>query len=403
MGIDRLGDLFRMPTVGLDQPAWVLNRPELVKRVMVTRSGSYTKGMGLERVRILLGNGIMVSEGDFWRRQRRMIQPGFAPKSVLNFKQRIIQLTETLAQRWDESSRAGKPINLTDDMSALTLDIVLQSLFGADLDLLNTESGKSQFALVNEMSERNLQFAVKFRALTRLVAQIIELRRERGSDAEVDFLALLMAARDAETGEPMTDKALIDEVMTLVVAGHETTASALNWAWFLLGCHPHAEANLHAELDGLKGTGPGELDQLPYVDAVVQETLRLYPPGWLLTRRAIEDDVIDGFRLKAGTDVFVCPYTLHRHPEYWEDPEHFLPDRFVKGQSENRHRYAYIPFAMGPRRCVGEGFALTEMRLHFALLATRFKLRPVTDATPELEAQVNLRPRHPLHMEVIPR
>ena len=214
---------------------------------------------------------------------------------------------------------------------------------------------------------------------------------------------MLMAARDKETGEPMTERELIDEVMTLIVAGHETTASALNWTWYLLSQHPQVEARLHAEIDAAaEETAPGlaQMEALPYTQQVINEALRLYPPGWLLSRRTIEADELGGFRVPPGTDVLLPLYLLHRHPQFWNDPEAFRPERFAPEQEGTRPRFAYMPFAAGPRHCIGETLALYEMLMHLYKVARHYRLRYVPDKPIELEAQINLRTRYPLYMEL---
>jgi cytochrome P450 len=198
----------------------------------------------------------------------------------------------------------------------------------------------------------------------------------------------------------MPDKQLLDEVMTLIVAGHETTASALNWMWYLLSQHPEIERRLHAEIDRLP-VNPATLDdiaQFAYTRQVIEETLRLYPPGWLLTRRSIEADSVGGHAIAPKTDVFISPYIVHRHPDYWADPERFEPDRFEASQVTQRNRFCYLPFALGPRACIGEQFAMAEMMLHTALLARRIRLRYLPKQPIELECQVNLRTKHSICM-----
>jgi len=245
---DRYGDIYRVYAPGRKSHTIVINHPDDVKRVLVSNHRNYTKGVGLDRVKILLGNGIMTSEGEFWRRQRYMMQPMFHRRVITEFAQVIAAANERWLERWDASAQRGEPINLTDEMSELTLDIVLRSVFGSDLDRLSAQLGGNPFDVVTKEQARNLQFAYKFRSLTKLVAALVQRRRE-AQEEHFDYIGMLMNARDKETGDAMTDRALIDEVMTLVVAGHETTASGLNWTWYLLSQHPQVEAQLHAEID----------------------------------------------------------------------------------------------------------------------------------------------------------
>ncbi len=218
-----------------------------------------------------------------------------------------------------------------------------------------------------------------------------------------DFLGMLMDARDKETGSPMSERELIDEVMTLIVAGHETTASGLNWTWYLLSQNPRAEALLHEEIDGNpEKPTPSlvEMESLPYTKNVCDEALRMYPPGWLLSRRTVGPDMLSGYAVPAGTDVLLCLYLLHRHPRYWKEPEAFRPERFDAAHEAERPRFAYMPFAAGPRHCIGETLALYEMYVHLYKVARRYRLTYVPDGPLELEAQINLRTRSPLMMKL---
>ena len=287
-------------------------------------------------------------------------------------------------------------------MSELTLEIVLRSIFGDDLDALTAQPGGNPFQLVAKEPARDLKFAYQFRSLAKLVAGLIARRRAEPAE-HFDFLGMLMNARDRETGDPMTERELIDEVMTLVVAGHETTASGLNWAWYLLARHPEVDARMHAEIAAAPERPAPSLEQmeeLAYTGNVINEALRLYPPGWLLSRRTIEADVLGGFQIPAGTDVLLSPYLLHRHPKFWKEPEAFRPERFDAAHESERPRFAYIPFAAGPRHCIGESVALYEMLVHLYKVARHYRLSLAGDEPIELEAQINLRTRKPLVMRL---
>ncbi len=398
----RLGDIYRVYAPGRKSYAYVVNHPDDVKRVLVANHRNYTKGVGLDRVKILLGNGIMTSEGELWRRQRYMMQPLFHRRVITEFARVIAAANDRFAERWDGSCRRGERVNLTDEMSELTLDIVLRSIFGRDLERLCEELGGNPFEVVTREPARNLQFAYKFRSLTRHVADLIRRRRE-GAEEHADYVGMLMSARDKESGEPMGERQLIDEIMTLVVAGHETTASGLNWTWYLLSQHPDVDAQLYAELSAaprLAAPSLAEMESLPYAQQVVNEALRLYPPGWLLSRRAIGPDVLAGYDIPAGADVLLCLYLLHRHPRYWRDPDAFRPERFAPAHDAERPRFAYMPFAAGPRHCIGETFALYEMLVHLYKLAGRFRLVRDSAEPIALEAQINLRTRKPLYMRL---
>jgi cytochrome P450 len=397
----RFGDTYRVFAPSRGVYNYVINHPDDIKHVLLSNHRNYTKGEGMDRVKILLGNGIMTSEGDFWRRQRRMMQPSFHRRVIDRFSRLIHEVNEKFAARWAAQAARGEPVNLTDDASELTLEIVLQSIFGNDLERLERQLGANPFEVVAKEQNRDLKFAFRFRSLTKLVAELIG-RRRREPEEHVDFLSMLMAARDRDNLTPMSDKELIDEVLTLIVAGHETTAAALTWTWYLISRHPETAAGLEAETDRSPGgvLGLDAAESLGFTHQVLQEALRLYPPGWLFTRRTLEADVLGGFPIGARSDVFISPYILHRHPAFWSEPEEFQPQRFAGADAEDRHRFAYIPFAVGPRHCIGENMAMFEMLVHVQHMMRRFRLSRAGNEPIELEAQINLRPRTNLMMTV---
>jgi cytochrome P450 len=373
----RYGNVYRVFAPSRGVYDYVINHPDDIKHVLLSNHRNYTKGQGMDRVKILLGNGIMTSEGDFWRRQRRMMQPDFHRRVLGRFAQLIHEVNEKFVERWAAHASRGEPVNVTDDASELTLQIVLESIFGDDLERVAREQGANPFEVVAKEQNRDLKFAFRFRSLAKLIGELIA-RRRREPHERADFLAMLMAARDHDD-QPMSDKELIDEVMTLIVAGHETTAAALTWTWYLVARHPDVGAELEAEADR---TPEGMLhleaaESLAFAHQVVQEALRLYPPGWLFTRRALEED-----------------------PEFWSAPEEFQPARFAGIDAKERHRFAYIPFSVGPRHCIGENMAMFEMLVHVNRMARRFRLRLLNQDPIELEAQINLRPRSNLLMTV---
>jgi cytochrome P450 len=398
----RFGDVYRVFAPARGVYNYVINHPDDVKRVMLTNHRNYTKGEGIDRVKILLGNGIMTSEGGFWRRQRRMMQPSFHRRVIDQFGRLIHEVNHKYEARWAAAAASGEPVNVSEDTSELTLEIVLRSIFGTDLDKLERQMGQNPFEVVAKQSNRDLKFAFQFRSLAKLVLELIKTRHE--SDEEhFDFLSMLMLTTDRETGQPMGDRELIDEVLTLIVAGHETTAAALTWTWYLVTQHPEVAEALEAETDKHAADGVLSLDaaeSLSYTHQVLQESLRMYPPGWLLTRRSVEADELGGYAIAPRTDVFLSPYLLHRHPEFWSDPEAFQPERFAGTDAAERHKFAYIPFAVGPRHCIGENIAMFEMLVHMHAMTRRFRLKRATDEPIVFEAQINLRPRSNLMMTV---
>jgi cytochrome P450 len=220
-----------------------------------------------------------------------------------------------------------------------------------------------------------------------------------------DYLSMFLQVRDKDTGEGMTDREVMDEITTLIIAGHETTASMLNWTWYLLAGHPDVEARLHAEIDARPDEdipGLASMEELRYANDILKEALRLYPPVWVISRRTIEPDVLGGYAVPAGTDVFISPYFIHRHPDYWQDADSFRPERFDT-EDQDRRRLIYIPFSAGAHHCIGESLSIYEGLAHLFKVARRYRLLKVDDATPEFEALINLRTRRPIHMRLEPR
>lgn len=405
--IARYGNTVAITPQKRKAPAIFLNDPEHVKQVLIGNHRNYAKGVGFERVAMLLGNGIIVSDGDFWRAQRRMIQPVFHKKIIASLANMMQRCNERKLVQWQEKANSATVIDLTGEMSALALEVILRALFSDDLDALIDELGENPFAMLVDDVTRDLKLAMRFRALTRHVASIMQKRRNENR-IEQDFLSLLMETRDKKSLQPMDDKALIDEVMTIIVAGHETTAGTLNWAWYLLSQHENIEQAVHAELDAL-GAGPGfdDLHKLAYTRQVIDETLRLYPPVWLFSRKAIQADTLsvagEEVEIPAGADIFLSPYYLHRDATHWTEPESFIPDRFADEAIRERNRHVYYPFSLGSRRCIGEFFSLVDMQLHLGLIAQHIRLQLVPGEPVEIEPLINLRSRHSIMMMPVAR
>jgi cytochrome P450 len=404
-----LGDAYRVYAPGRGSHTWVFNHPDDVRRILIANHRNYTKGVGFDRIKILLGNGIIVSEGEFWKRQRRMMQPTFHRRILAQFDRVIARANDRLLGEWQRKCAAGETVNVTDDMSVLTLEIMLTVLFGDDLAKMSAGRGENPFAIFTEESARDLRFAYRFRKLAALIGECVAQRRAAGGapagDAP-DYVSLLLGARDKESGDGMTDKEIVDELTTLIVAGHETTASALNWTWFLLASHPEAEAKLHAEIDASEELAVPSLpamEALPYSNMVVREAMRLYPPVWVVSRRTIEADQLAGYTVPPGTDVFFSPYFVHRHPDFWSEPERFIPERFAARDEEERPKLTYLPFSAGAHHCIGETLAIYEMLVHLNRFARRFVLRRVDDAPVQFEALINLRATQSFHMKLTAR
>jgi len=394
------GDCFRVPAVSRSADTWVITAPDWIRRVLVSNHRNYSKGVGIERVRVLLGNGLMASEGEQWRRQRRLLQPAFHKAALERYFPVYHRQAQLLAARWRQAARAGQAVNVTDAVSETTLAAVLEALFSEDLAGFCDAQGRLPFQLVSEERQRDLQFAVRFRALGASIRAVAEARR-RERRYPPDLLSHCLRARERGNERPMDDRQLVDEVLTLIVAGHETTAASLNWVWYLLAANPDPCEQLCASVShyDVESVPRWEtLQQWQPVEQVIKEALRLYPPGWLYTRRALQGDRFGNYRMPAGTDVFICSWLLHRHPGYWEAPQDFRPERFTPEQEARRHRYAWLPFSAGPRHCIGETFAMAEMLIHVAVIAAQLRPVPLESQRVELETGVNLRPRDPLYL-----
>ncbi|HLJ20653.1 MAG TPA: cytochrome P450, partial [Stellaceae bacterium] len=328
------GGIFKANIDGFD--TYVLSEPDYAQHVLRTNWQNYPKGWANRRVTFLLGNGLMASEGELWQAQRRMVQPLFHRAIISPLYAAIIAANAGLLERWKSAAKRREHVNVTRDVSRVTLEVVLTALFGDDYPAL-----APKFRLLSAETRRDLRFAQEFRALRTTVAELVAVRRNAGIKAR-DLLGLLMAARSKESHVQMSDAQLVSEVMTLVVAGHETTASVLNWAWYLLARHPCNDERLAAEIPAALP----ECDGLPnfgYVRQVLEEVMRLYPPGWLMTRKALANDCIAGFVIPAGSEIYISPYIIQRHPAHWPDPDQFDPDRFAPNRGEGRHPLAMLP------------------------------------------------------------
>ena len=406
------GDIIRFK--GL-YTAYEVHRPEEIEHVLQHNQQNYRKGRNYKEMKSTMGEGLIVSEGETWRRQRRMAQPFFNRQQIASFAQVITDSAREMLARWQPYAENGTPFDVNSEMLRLTLGIVGQTLFSIDLSR-EADALHHAFITVSKHKMRRLMSVIrlpeswptpgnrKFHAAMRTADRIIygliaERRRAKGQSN--DLMSKLMNARDEETGEQMSDKQLRDEAMTIIGAGYETITQALSWTWYLLAKHPEVERRLRAELDRvLNGRAPvfADLAELKYTAMVFQEAMRLYPPVWAFSRTAINDDELGGYHIPAGSDVFLLPYITHRHPEFWDDPERFDPERFTPERIAARPRFAYFPFGGGARICIGNNFAMMEAQLIIATVMQRYSLHLVPDHKVEPEASVTLRPRHGILM-----
>ncbi len=372
--------------------AYFINDPAEVQRILVRRHTRYVKGPGFERVKMLLGNGLIVSDGDIWRRSRTMIQPAFKAGNIHRLLKVMVACADRCAARWAAAADAGAAINITEETSEFALDLILESIFGDDFHGRVLARGDNPFAFLSQDSTRDLGVVLKVRELRALLLELIAERRGAGGE-QFDFLSMYLDATDKD-GKPFSDDELLDELFTLIVAGFETAANTLNWAWYLIAGHPHVEERLLEEalrlLPGVDAVTADNVTTMAYTQQVLEETLRLYPPVWLFTRRARDDDELEDYDLPTGTDIYLSPYILHRTARYWPDPDAFDPDRFADVGGSKRD-LPYFPFSLGPRRCLGEYFSFIEMKVHLGLLLPRFRMQRVDDGQPGLELAINLR------------
>lgn len=395
---DRYGDIFKARIFGTT--VYVVRDPGYAEHVLRKNWQNYVKGQAIKRVALLLGGGLMASEGALWKRQRRMIQPAFHRDAIANLTSVIVEANNALLAHWSHAALVNEEVDVTADVSRTILEIVLKSIFGPDYHTV-----APYFELVSAEPERDLKFAQVFRSLGGVISEVVA-RRRREQTTHRDILDTLMEARDRDTGHTMTPGQLANEVKTLIVAGHETTASTLNWCWYLLSQHPEVEQKLSSELEGVPdGTFPAwsDLERFAYTRQAIEETLRLYPAGWLLTRRAIKEDRLGEYFVPAGTEIYIPVYFIQRHPGVWFDPNRFEPDRFAGQQPEPRHTLAMLPFSAGPRNCIGESLARLEMQIHVMVIAKRLRLRYPQTASPALDIGVNLRSKQNFLMSPVLR
>jgi cytochrome P450 len=405
------GDIVRLPVAF--QERIFLNHPDFIEQVLVIQQGKFHKSdLTKKIVGVLLGQGLLVSEGEFWRRQRRLAQPAFHRGRIQEYAATMGESIERHIRDW----HGGEQRDMAGEMMALTLDVAVRTLFGTTLPAQAQEVGQSMTFLMRYQLGRQRsvvrlpeswptprnQRARRERAfLDSLVYSFINEHRSRnGEDRRSDLLSLLVSAMD-EDGTQMTPQQLRDETMTLFLAGHETTAQMLAWTWYLLSENPAAEARLHEELRVvLAGRSPEASDfgRLSYLRAVMSEALRLYPPAYITARTSVEPCRIGGYDFPAGSTILMSQWVMHRDPRFYDDPEAFRPERWLEGLEDRLPAGAYFPFGDGPRRCIGQGFALLEASLVIGTLAQRFKFRLVAGHPVVPEPLITLRPRNGIRM-----
>lgn len=401
-------------------PAYIVNGAEQTHQVLLDSTTSYAKSELTTRLLApVLGNGLFTSEGDFWKRQRKLMQPAFHAKRIGAYADTMAQYADDMAQRWSARPDQVSPVMVDKDMQALTMRIISKTLFDADVDKEAQEVGEAvteALAVVEQNfrgliklpdwvptpSNRRMQTVVK--RLDALIQGFIDARRKSTTD-NGDFLTLLLSAQD-EDQTHMTDKQVRDEAMTLFGAGHETTAATMTWAFYMLSQNPDVKAKLIEEVDRVLGSRLptlADLRDLPYTEQIIKETMRMYPVAYLISRQSAQAVELDGFALPKGSIILVNVLGMHYDPRYFPDPDVFNPDRFSAENEKSIPRYAYIPFGGGPRVCIGNAFAMMEMQIMLAVLAQRFDLQLTPGFAVEPDRQFTLKPKHGLSMIIQPR
>ena len=392
-------------------PACFVAHPDLITQVLRERE-AFIKSRGFRALHTLLGDGLLTNEGDSWFRQRRLAQPAFHRSRIQSYGSIMVDYSQQMLEDWKAKDALSSPRDIHIDMMRLTLNIVMKAIFNQDvstgeadtvakaLDVAMNwfDSKRRQNFLIWEWFPRpeNVRYRNAISDMDDTIYEIIRQRRESGEDPG-DLLSMLMSARDEDDGTGMSDQQLRDEIATLMLAGHETTANALSWTWMLLSQNPEAAAKLHAELDQvLSGNPPTDADiaQLPYASAVIKESMRLYPPVSLIGREAVEDVEIEEYLIPKGCVVMLSQWVMHHSPKYFDEPERFRPERWLGDLEKRLPRGVYFPFGDGPRVCIGKGFALMEAVLILATVAQKYKITLVPEHEIVPQPSITLRPEH---------
>lgn len=419
--------MYRAPIIrqqSLVSRSFIVSAPAGLRRILLDNAANYPKAPVEHRILgPAMGNGLILSEGETWRAHRRIMAPAFDHRTNERYAPVMVDAATKLAARW-AALPPGSAVEVEQEMMELTLEIISRSMFAADSDsivaIIRQGSQEYQDVMMVGLMEfipaigpiwsawKGKRGRAIMRDFDQAMFALIEARMHRpASQQNPDLLDRLIAARDEESGTRMTAREVRDQVLTIFVAGHETTALALMWTWYLLSMHPEHEARMHAELDSvLGGRTPAWPDvvRLPYTRMILQESMRLYPPVHTLAfRQAIADDVVCDMKVPRGSLVTMIPWLIHRHRSNWEEPDRFDPERFTPEASARRDRLAYIPFGFGPRVCIGASFAMTEGVLILATLAQRFRLRVAPGCRPEPQAVFTLRAKNGMRMTLEPR
>jgi cytochrome P450 len=393
----------------------LVTNPDYVKYILQDNYKNYIRGRSVETGRVLLGNGLPLIDGDFWLRERRILQPAFHHERLGKLANVVTNVIDIFMQDWEEKSRGNQTLDLDDEMMRLTLTVIIKSMFSAKIDdkiqsLSHAFNVASKFMLWRSQQmwapplsvpiPRNVKYNRALKVLNDTIYPLVADRRKNPKD---DLLGMMLEMRDVDTNEGMSDRQARDEIVTIFFAGHETTAATLSWAFYLLSQHPEIEERVRAEVeDVLNGRRPAfaDLPRFVYLQQVINEVLRLYPAAYLFAREAVVDDQLDGYPIPANTLIFISPFVTHRDPKYWPDPERFDPDRFTPEQVASRPRHVYYPFGEGPHLCIGNNFALMEMQLILVMTLQRFRLRFVPNHPIVFKPEATLRPKYGMKITI---
>jgi cytochrome P450 len=414
---DSYGDLVHLK-VG-PYHGYLLSTPDDIKHVLQDNYRNYHKSPLYERLKESLGEGLVTSEDSFWRRQRRLAQPAFHRERIAEMVDAMVEATERTLDRWELFAERGETIDLVAEMMDLTQRIIVRTMFSTDLGpaaevvkrtwpIVNQRIGDTFWATKLETRlplPANRRFRRALHELDTVVYRLIDQRKRSGDDRP-DLLSMLLSARDEETDERMTDRQLRDEVMTMLLAGHETTSLALSWTYFLLSTRPDVDQRIVEEarqVIGSRRATLGDAERLTYTRMVVDEALRLYPPAWGFSRLALANDRIGDYRVPAGSLVFIIPFVVHRRPQLWPDPERFDPERFTADRVAARPKFAYLPFGGGPRQCIGNQFAMVEASLVLAMIAQRYHVHLTPGQHIAADPLITLRPKPGIRVRLVAR
>lgn len=414
---EKLGNIFRLDI--FNRKLLICIDPEAVKHVLLENNRNYTKSFAYDVIKIFLGNGLLTSEGEFWKRQRRLAQPAFHRQKLELMFNTMVEQTENALNVLEKNANTNRLVNLNKILYDLTLNIVNKTLFYNEVD----STTDKVYKLVSKGSEfiseridnplrlpiwiptiRNIREKQVLTGMDNVFYDIIKRRRKQKGQHE-DLLSMFMEAVDEETGESMSDKQLRDEIITIFVAGHETTQIALAWTFYLLAINPEKLKILEEEIDANVGEklDMQTLRNMPYLKMVIDESMRIFPPAWVVGRRAIQDDVVQNVKVESGMNIIMPIYLIHHDKNIWENPEEFRPERFLPENMKEKYKFAYFPFGGGPRLCIGNNFAIQEMQVVLALFLKKYRFEVDKYFVPELEPLVTLRQKRTMRVKVFKR